>query len=89
MVTWVKMMKQCTKCSIIKDIQFFQKEKKGYRSQCKQCRCLQKKEDNIKKGGKIDINLIKMHLEKANNFSAQVKEGELRGPPKVLTTNLS
>ena len=47
------------------------------------------KEDNIKKGGKIDINLIKMHLEKANNFSAQVKEGELREPPKVLTTNLS
>jgi hypothetical protein len=47
------------------------------------------KEDNIKKGGKIDINLIEKHLEKANNFSAQVKEGELRGPPKVLTTNLS
>ena len=45
--------------------------------------------DNIKKGGIVDINLIKIHLEKAYRFSAQVKEGELREPPKVLDTNLS
>jgi len=45
--------------------------------------------DNLEKGGKIDHNLIEKHLQKINEFSAQLKESELRELSEVLDTNLS
>jgi hypothetical protein len=45
--------------------------------------------DNRTKSNKIDNNLIKTQLNKAEYFSAQLKEGELRELSKVLDTNLS
>lgn len=44
--------------------------------------------DNIQKGDKIDHDMLKIHYVKVESFSAQVKEGELREHPKVLSTKI-
>jgi len=57
-------MKKCTKCNTIKDIQFFSKEKKGYRSQCKECRNLQKKLRIEKNAKEIDKDVVILNEKK-------------------------